>query len=80
MVFPQAHCCHFPFRTHGVSLLGPCCETETKGASPSYTLPPQPCLGRATWDQLPGKYQHQRGSNPRGLQEEKEKEERLAPA
>lgn len=43
LVFPQAHCCHFPFRTHGVSLLGSGGVTETKGASPSYTLPPQPC-------------------------------------
>lgn len=47
LVFPQAHCCHFPFRTHGVSLLSPGGVTETKGASPSYTLPPQlcPCAG-----------------------------------
>lgn len=47
MVFPKASCCRFPFGTCGVSLLGPCRETETKGASPSYTLPPQPCLGTA---------------------------------
>lgn len=47
LVFPQAHCCHFPFRTHGVSLLSPGGVTETKGASSSYTLPPQlcPCAG-----------------------------------
>lgn len=57
-VFPEAPRCRFPFGTCGVSLPGPCCETETKGASPSCTLPPRPCLGTA----------HQRslgpGSNP----------------
>lgn len=47
LVFPEAHCCHFPFGTCGVSLLGHGCETETKGASPSYTLSPQLCLGTA---------------------------------
>lgn len=37
-VFPKAYCCHFPFGTCGVSLMGPCYETETRGAFPSCTL------------------------------------------
>lgn len=83
MVFPEANCCHFPFGTSGVSLLGPCCETETKGASPSDTLPHQPCLGatyQSSLDQLLGKYQYQPATNPRGPPEEEGKEELMAPA
>lgn len=37
----------FPFGTCGVSLLGSCCEIETKGVSPSGITPPHPCLGTA---------------------------------
>lgn len=43
--------------------------------SPAWAL-----LTKAALNQLPGKYQYQSGSNPRGLLEEKEKEEQLAPA
>lgn len=43
--------------------------------SPAWALP-----AKAALNQLPGKYQSQPESNPRGLLEEKEKEERLAPA
>jgi hypothetical protein len=37
----------FPFGTCGVSLLGSCCEIETKGVSPSGIAPLHPCLGTA---------------------------------
>lgn len=77
---PRPIAATFLLGTCGVSLLGPCCETETKGASPSYTMPPLPCLGTAVWDQRPGKYQHVLESNPRALLKEKEKKELLVHA
>lgn len=49
LVFPEAH---FPFGICGVSLLGPCSETETMGAFPSYTLPPWSDTGPARWGRL----------------------------
>lgn len=44
LVFPEAH---FPFGIRGVSLLGPCSETETMGAFPSCSLPPRLYTGPA---------------------------------
>lgn len=52
----------FPFGTCGVSLLGSCCEIETKGVSPLGTATPHPCLGTAcpskdSWATVPWRYQ-----------------------
>lgn len=64
LVFPQAHCCHFPFRTHGVSLLG--CYRNQRGFPFLYPASPAVRMHRATRDQLPGKYQHRPRNHAEG--------------
>lgn len=70
-VFPKVYYCHFPFGTCGVSLLGPCYETETKGASPSYTLLLSPAwvLPAGLLGRLLGKYQALSAVGQRAVEE-----------